>query len=108
MTDEADEFAFFDSKIEILDDDCVAFRRRINLREIIYDEIIAHALTSISFTSRRRIGFVRPPSAWRGSDKSSGSMSGKINFFVSVAWCSPFELSKYSMISRRISLKRGS
>src|SRR5882757_3454085 len=106
MADERDEFTLFDVQVEILDDDRLAFRRRINLCQLGQFDVIAHISTVSSLISPARFGLGRPEKMRGGRSKSSGSMSGKISFFVMDVCRSPLESSMNVINSRRISLNR--
>src|SRR4051812_2925355 len=110
MTDEGDEFAFANREIEIFDDGGRPLWCRINLSQIRNNQVVAHEPISIvSFLiSRLRIGCLRGENQLRGTDKSSGSMSGSESVRGTLTFEREFELSRKSTTDRRISLKRGS
>src|SRR2546428_9084113 len=110
MANQADELAFANRKIEVLHDHRRAGRCRIGLRQLREFEISAHDPTStISFLiSCRRTGAFRRLRTLRGTDRSSGSMSGKTIFFITaVRWRAPLPSREFST-SRRVFFKRGS
>src|SRR5262249_8057131 len=73
-------------------------------------QIVNHKSTSTvsRLMSLRRMGPERPPILSRGAVKSAGWRLGKTNVLVTDAWELPLELSRDSITSRRISLKRRS
>src|SRR6266567_6365770 len=108
MADETDELTSLNAQVEVPHNYLRTFWGRIDLAEVRKLNVIAHSIWMVScLISVRRTGVRRPPRA-RGNDRSSGSISGRINFRVVTGCCLLRELRRKSLTSRRNCLKCGS
>src|SRR4051812_8977594 len=109
MANQADELSLFDREIKVLHDHRRALRAGIHLRYLGQNNVIAHSTSTGSrLISLRRIGLLRPEKGFRGTLRSSGSISGSNNFFVTTVTGLPPAPSRKSSTRCRISLNRGS
>src|SRR3954447_12549304 len=110
MTNEAYKFALFNAQVKIFDDDRRPGGSLVGFGQIKQFEEIAHMLQLISivscFSSLRRTARRRAP-ILRGMDKSSGSIAGSTNFFVTTCCCPRREAMRNSQSSRRNVLNSG-